>query len=175
MNKKKYVKSLFIRVSISILLFLTVGILINRSDKFLLFYKNNVYDKNLKFSKLSTAINKIFGKTLIVDENVTAVNKEIKYASFNAYKDGAVLNDINNVYPFKSGIVVFIGEKEDYGNTIIIQGMDGIDYWYGNITDLGVKLYDYVETKNIIGQAKDNKLYVLFMKDNKILDYNDYL
>ena len=97
MNKKKYIKSLFIRVLLSILLFLVVGILINRSDKFLLFYKNNVYDKNLKFSKLSTAINKIFGKTLIVDENVTAVNKEIKYASFNAYKDGAVLNDINNV------------------------------------------------------------------------------
>ena len=101
MNKKKYIKSLFIRVLLSILLFLVVGILINRSDKFLLFYKNNVYDKNLKFSKLSTAINKIFGKTLIVD--------------------------------------------------------------------------DYVETKNIIGKAKENKLYVLFMKDNKILDYNDYL
>ena len=78
MNKKKFIRSLFIRVLLSILLFLVVGILINRSDKFLLFYKNNVYDKNLKFSKLSTAINKIFGKTLIVDENVTAVNKEIK-------------------------------------------------------------------------------------------------
>ena len=39
----------------------------------------------------------------------------------------------------------------------------------------GQPRYDYVETKNIIGQAKDNKLYVLFMKDNKILDYNDYL
>ena len=45
MNKKKYVKSLFIRVLISIVLFLIVGISINRSDKFLLFYKNNVYDK----------------------------------------------------------------------------------------------------------------------------------
>ena len=53
--------------------------------------------------------------------------------------------------------------------------MDGVDYWYSNITDIGVKLYDYVEDKNIIGHAKDNKLYVLFMKDNKFLDYNDYL
>ncbi len=97
------------------------------------------------------------------------------YSNYNTYKDGAVINEITTIYPFKSGIVVFIGEKEDYGNTVIIQGMDGIDYWYGNITNLGVKLYDYVETKNIIGQAKDNKLYVLFMKDNKILDYNDYL
>lgn len=175
MNKKKYVKSLFIRVLISIVLFLIVGISINRSDKFLLFYKNNVYDKNLNFSKISNFINKHFGKTFYVDENVTSVNKEIKYTSFNTYKDGAVLNDINSVYPFKSGIVVFIGEKEDYGNTIIIQGMDGVDYWYSNITDIGVKLYDYVEDKNIIGHAKDNKLYVLFMKDNKFLDYNDYL
>ena len=79
MNKKKYVKSLFIRVLISIVLFLIVGISINRSDKFLLFYKNNVYDKNLNFSKISNFINKHFGKTFYVDENVTSVNKEIKY------------------------------------------------------------------------------------------------
>ena len=175
MDKKKYLKSLFIRVLLSVILFLIVGISINRSDKFLLFYKNNVYDKNLNFNFFNNIINKFLGKTLFVDENVTSVNKEIKYSSYNAYKDGAVLNNINNVYPFKSGIVVYIGEKEEYGNTVIIQGMDGIDYWYSNINNIGVKLYDYVEDKNIIGNAIDNKLYILFMKDNKFLDYNDYL
>lgn len=175
MNKKKYLKSFFIRVLLSVILFLIVGISINRSDKFLLLYKNNVYDKNLSFSFFNNIINKFLGKTLFVDENVTSVNKEIKYSSYNSYKDGAVLNNISNVYPFKSGIVVFIGDKEDYGSTVIIQGMDGIDYWYSNISDIGVKLYDYVEDKNIIGNAIDNKLYVLFMKDNKFLDYNDYL
>ena len=95
--------------------------------------------------------------------------------SYNAYKDGAKVNDVNVIYPFKSGIVVFIGEKEEYGNTVIIQGMDGVDYWYGNITNLNVKLYDYIESDNIIGEAKDNTLYLLFMKDNKILDYEEYL
>lgn len=175
MDKKKYLKSLFIRVLLSVILFLIVGISINRSDKFLLFYKNNVYDKNLNFNFFNNIINKFLGKTLFVDENVTSVNKEIKYSSYNAYKDGAVLNNINNVYPFKSGIVVYIGDKEEYGNTVIIQGMDGIDYWYSNINNIGVKLYDYVEDKNIIGNAIDNKLYVLFMKDNNFLDYNDYL
>lgn len=175
MDKKKYIKSFFIRVLLSVILFLIVGISINRSDKFLLFYKNNVYDKNLNFNFFNNIINKFLGKTLFVDENVTSVNKEIKYSSYNAYKDGAVLNNINNVYPFKSGIVVYIGDKEDYGNTVIIQGMDGIDYWYSNINNIGVKLYDYVEDKNIIGNAIDNKLYVLFMKDNNFLDYNDYL
>ena len=75
----------------------------------------------------------------------------------------------------KSGIVVFIGNKEEYGNTIIIQGMDGVDYWYSNIENVAVKLYDYVDSTNIIGNGIDNKLYVLFMRDNEVLNYEDYL
>ena len=44
----------------------------------------------------------------------------------------------------QSGMVVFVGEKEGYGNTIIVQQVDGVDVWYSNITS-NVKLYDYIE------------------------------
>lgn len=175
MNKKKYIKSLFVRVLISILLFLLVGIFINRSDKFLLFYKNNVYDKNFDFSFVSNFINKYFGNVFYIDKDVTSVNKEINYTSYNAYKDGVVLNDVSMVYPLKSGIVVYIGNKEEYGNTIIVQGMDGIDYWYSNLNDINVKLYDYVDTTNIIANSIDNKLYMVFVLDGKYLNYEDYI
>lgn len=33
----------------------------------------------------------------------------------------------------ESGIVVFMGEKEGYGKTIIIEQINGIDVWYSNI------------------------------------------
>ena len=53
--------------------------------------------------------------------------------------------------------------------------MDGVDYWYSNIENVAVKLYDYVDSTNIIGNGIDNKLYVLFMRDNELLNYEDYL
>ncbi len=176
MKNKKYIKSLIIRVLISIILFLGISIFVKISDKNLLLFKNNVYDKSFKFSKISSLYNKYFGDVLPpVKENVVNANKTINYKEVNTYKDGAVLTGVDAVYPYKSGIVVFTGEKEDYGNTIIIQGMDGIDYWYGNITDVNVKLYDYVESDNIIGNAKDKKLYVLFMKNGELLKYEEYI
>lgn len=176
MKNKEYIKSLIIRVLISIILFLGISIFVKISDKNLLLFKNNVYDKSFKFSKISSLYNKYFGDVLPpVKESVVSANKTINYKEVNTYKDGAVLTGVDAVYPYKSGIVVFVGEKEDYGNTIIIQGMDGIDYWYGNITDANVKLYDYVESDNIIGNAKDKKLYVLFMKNGELLKYEEYI
>lgn len=175
MKYKTKLNNFIKRVFLSIIIFLTIGILLNRNDKFLLFYKNNIYDKSLNFNIFNGFIEKYFGNIKIIDENAIITNKENTYSNYNNYKDGAVLNDISSVYPFKSGIVVFIGNKEEYGNTIIIQGMDGIDYWYSNVTDINVKLYDYVESNNIICNAENNKLYVVFMKDGKVLDYNDYL
>lgn len=176
MKNKKYLKSLIIRILISIILFLGVSIFVRLSDKNLLLYKNNVYDKTLKFTKIANLYNKYFGEILPkVDDKVISTSKTTNYDSVNTYKDGAVLNGVSAVYPFKSGIVVFIGEKDDYGNTVIIQGMDGVDYWYGNIENINVKLYDYVESDNIIGSAVDSKIYVIFMKDGNVLSYEDFI
>lgn len=48
----------------------------------------------------------------------------------------------------ESGIVVYIGEKEDYGTTVIIDQIDGVEVYYSNITVENLKLYDYVEKEN---------------------------
>ena len=74
-----------------------------------------------------------------------------------------------------SGLVVFIGEKEGYGNTVIIQQANGIDLWYGNIEDVNVELYDYVEQGDLIGNTKDTNLYLVYKKDGEVLNYEDYI
>ena len=38
----------------------------------------------------------------------------------------------------KSGIVVYIGEKEEYGNTLVLEQEDGIDVFYSNIETSGI-------------------------------------
>ena len=71
-------------------------------------------------------------------------------------------------------MVVFIGNKENYGKTIIIEDLDGVDYWYGNISSTSLKLYDYVEKGNPVGEVKKD-LYLVFSKDGKYLNYEEYI
>ena len=71
-------------------------------------------------------------------------------------------------------MVLFIGDKDNYGKTIIIEDLNGIYYWYGNISTTSLKLYDYVEEGSFIGEA-DKALYMVFSKDDKYLNYEDYI
>ena len=73
-----------------------------------------------------------------------------------------------------SGIVVYVGEKEGYGNTVIVQQSNGIDVWYGNVDNVDVNLYDYLIKNTIIGTSKDS-LYLVFQKNGEYLDYKNYI
>ena len=75
----------------------------------------------------------------------------------------------------ESGIVVFIGEKEKIGNTIIIEQVNGIDTFYSNININNLKLYDYVEKGELLGEVKNNELFLTFQKNGKYLDYKKYV
>ena len=75
----------------------------------------------------------------------------------------------------ESGVVVFIGEKEEYGSTVIIDQADGIEVFYANINAMNLKLYDYIEKGTLLGETKDNKLYLVFSKNGEYLNYKDYI
>lgn len=175
MKNKKYVKNLAIRCMCSIILFLLISVFVNYSNKNLLVFRKYAYDQNLKFTKITKLYNKYFGKVLKEVKETPVSDTKITYTDVSSYKDGAKLTIGGAVYPYKSGIVVFIGDKEEYGKTIIIQGMDGVDYWYSNVEDINVKLYDYVSSSTVIANAKDSVLYVVFMRDGKALNYEEYI
>ena len=63
---------------------------------------------------------------------------------------------------------------DNYNNTIIIEGIDGVDIWYGNIKNNNVKLYDYVNRGEFLGEVNDNKLYLVFEKNKEYLSFEDY-
>ena len=65
--------------------------------------------------------------------------------------------------------------KEHYGNVIIIEGVNGIDIWYGNMETSSIKLYDYVESGTYLGTTKDNYLYLVYSKDGQFLNYKEHL
>jgi len=50
----------------------------------------------------------------------------------------------------------------------------GVDFWYGNIASTSLKLYDYIEKGSLIGEV-NNELYMIFSKDGKYLNYEEYI
>ena len=71
--------------------------------------------------------------------------------------------------------MTFAGEKEGYGNTVVILQADDTEVWYGNLSNIEVSMYDYLKAGDIVGETLDDKLYMVFMKDGKVLDYKDYI
>ena len=78
-----------------------------------------------------------------------------------------------NIVSLKGGIVIFKGNKEGYNNTIIVQGSDGFDIWYGNLENINVNIYDYIDEGSIVGNCLEN-LYLVITKDNKYYTYEEY-
>lgn len=67
----------------------------------------------------------------------------------------------------ETGMVVFVGKKENYGDTVIIQQVNGIEVWYSSVDLKSVKLYDYLEKGTSVFQSNSTKIYLLFKNNGK--------
>ena len=182
-DKVVYLKNLISRTLITII-FVLVSLIytkISTSNKEL--YQKYVLSDSLAFTKINKVFDKYLGKTDILnnktpnDENETSVFNSINYSNIEAYKNGFKLSvnagDVVNV--ITSGIVVYNGDKDDLGSTIIIQGNDGVDIWYSNITDADIKVYDYIESGAILGVSSSDYIILTILKDGKYLTYEEYM
>lgn len=175
---RKFVISLISRVLITMIIFLGTLIVTKNNASLKDLINKNVYTTNFKFTKAKNIYNKYFGKYFAEPKEVTQVfSEKINYTKSSIYKDGVKLTVASSylVPALESGIVVFMGNKEEYGNTLIIEQVDGVEVWYSNIEVKDVKMYDYVEKGSLIGEVKDKNLYLLFQKDGKYLNYKEYL
>ncbi len=176
---KKYIKNLLSRCLVCVILFLLISIMCNFSDKNLLWFKNNVYNNNINFTFFNKIYKKYIDKYLPFDmyEEKIVMSDGLVYNNKEKYLNGVSLN-VGNNYNMNSlcgGIVVYIGEKEGLGNTVIIQGTDGVDYWYSNLDNLSVNLYDYIEKDVLIGVSKGENIYLTFVKNGEYIDYEEFI
>ncbi|MBQ8472670.1 MAG: M23 family metallopeptidase [Bacilli bacterium] len=179
-DKKNYLVSFFNKVLVCFILVITCLILFKSNSSFKEFISNNVYQDNISFAYLNNLYNKYFGDLLpnINNETTTPVfNEKLEYNSYNIYLDGYKLSVSNSylVPIIESGIVVFMGNIEGYGESIIIEGIDGVDIWYSNILNPSVKLYDYVTKGSFLGEVNGNELYLVFERNQEYLKFDEYI
>ncbi|MCI8330873.1 MAG: M23 family metallopeptidase [Bacilli bacterium] len=172
-------KSIINRTLITTCIVLSILVICNISEKFTTYINKYVFETNYNFAK----INAIYKKYMLElnpkkeKPNVpVSKNDNLNYYEKKDYLDGVELSiDENyNVTMLESGLIVYIGEKEGYGNCIVVQQSNGIDVTYGNVKTGDIKIYDYIEKGKIIGTAS-KKLYITFASDGEYLDYKTYI
>jgi len=180
-RKRSKLKGFINKLLILIILFLINLIAMKSNTTYKDFIYDKIYNNNFSFAKIKNFYNKYLGGVEALDSIVNntkpVFNEILTYNNDSIYYDGVKL-EVSTSYlvpVIEEGLVVFVGEKENYGNVIIIQGIDGVDIWYGNMSNTTVKLYDYVEKGILLGEVKDNILYLVYSKEDKFLNYREYL
>lgn len=180
-NKKHFSLSILNKLLISGIILLTCLCVTKTNSKAKLWINKNVYQTNFSFAKFNKIYEHYFGNVFpIPDFNTdTAMvfNEKLVYKSKEDYKDGVrLIVDQNYLVPvLESGIIVFVGNKDNYGNTIIVQQVNGIDLWYVGVENSNYKIYDYVEKGNLLGEAISNEIYLYYQKAGQFLNYKEYL
>ena len=177
-SNNKFSKFIF-KCFLIVLIFIGFSILIKSNPKLKNDIYNKVYNSNFSFAQFKNIYNKHIGNILPfqnIFKTKKVFNESLKYKSLSKYNKGVKLTLEDN-YPIpsiKGGIVIFNGKK-DGKKTLIIEQYDGIDVWYCNLSNTSLNLYDYVEDNSIVGEAKNNELYLMFYKDGVEIDYKEVL
>ena len=177
---KKEIVNYITKILISIIfLLLTMIYISNPNNKEL--YKKIFLSDSISFAKINNWYQNKFGsiiplEDITVESTKKVFNENLEYELMEDYLDAKLLKVKDNymVPTIESGVVVYIGDKDSYGNTCIIQGIDGVDIWYSNIDTSNLDLYDYIKKGSLIGPVKNNNLFLLLMKDNEFITYEEY-
>ncbi len=179
-QKKKQVfdiNGIISKALLSIIFLLVSIILINKNENIKKFYEDKVFNDSISFIKFNELYNKYFGSiTSTYPTEELVFNESIQYSNIDNYLNGKLLTVSNNyiVPSIGSGIIVYLGDKDNLGNTCIIQGVDGVDIWYSNIDTSNLTLYDYVSKGDMLGTTLSDKLYLTLEKNNEFIDYETY-
>lgn len=177
-KNSNFISESFTKILLSIIFLLLSVIYIKLSPENLEYFKKHIFESNLTFTKINNWYHNTFGSILptVKEPNDSLVSKNITSGEKEEYLDGYKIKSSlhHPVVSLSGGLLVFMGEKEGYGNTFIIQGMDGVDIWYGGLENGDLKLYDYVDAGSIIGSSKNDFYYLVFKKDGEKVSYEEY-
>ena len=139
------------------------------SDDNKAFFKDKLLEDSINYQSFNHLYNKYFGDKLKKDDSdksddIVTFNDIINYSSKEKYDNSykLIVGNDYTVNVLKPGIVVFIGEKDNLGNTVIVQGNDGVDIWYSNLVNFEYGMYDYVSKGDILGLNKDDYFYYCY-------------
>ncbi len=170
---------LFTKILLSVIFVLISTIYMKLDPANLEYFKKQFFESNFTFTKINNWYHDMFGSILpsVTEPKSSMVHSNKETLEKQSYLDGYKVSSSKGIpiSTLQSGILVFMGEKEGYGNTFIVQGVDGVDIWYGGLKDTNLKLYDYIDQNTILGNTTEDFYCLVFQKDGKALSYEEYI
>ncbi|MGE7779509.1 peptidoglycan DD-metalloendopeptidase family protein [Peribacillus sp. NPDC097264] len=165
--KKEY---FFLKILVSICLFLVVAVMFKhpsvRLDSARSFVTENM-NQEFQFASVSSWYENAFGKPIAflpTESTTETADSGEEYAmpasgeitqTFEANGEGIIMETSlgSKVEAINEGVVIFAGEKEGIGKTVVIQHANKSESWYGQLEKIDVKLYDLVREGKEVGQV----------------------
>lgn len=169
-------KNTITKVLISVIFVFASLIYVKFSDENETLYKEYILTNSMSFMTINEIYENYFGDiTPSINNEEFVFSDELVYTAIETVDDKEIITLTSSVITsLCGGIVVYIGEKDDYGYTVIVQGNDSNNIWYGNLDNVSLSLYDYIEEGEIIGEAIDKTLYLTIKNGNEIISYENY-
>jgi stage IV sporulation protein FA len=162
--------TLLIRLLISAIIVLCLAIVLKSSSPMsgkVHSVVQKLFSQEFQFASATKWYEKHFGSPLtLFQKNKTDIarNSEQNLAvpasgkvlqNFKIDGKGVIIQTSQNqkVEAMKEGVVLFVGNKDSLGKTIIIQHADGSESWYGKLKEAKVNASDRVESKQVIGKV----------------------
>lgn len=160
------------KILLGMIVFLLVLIGCNLSNKFRDIFTNKVLEENINFYQFKNVIDKFLNK----NDNTEVQEVSGDVVSFLEYEGRYIIqiDQDEGINFLKPGIIVYIGDKDNLGNTVIVQGNDGVDLWYSGVILDSHELYDYVSVKDLLGISENTNYILSIYKDGELLKYEEY-
>lgn len=174
-------KKLIKKVMLTTIIILSTLILCKSNLKVKKWFNQNIFESTLSFAKINEIYHSLFGTSIpfkdLVSKAEPVFDEKLNYTTKTKYLDGVKLTVSDNylVPSIEKGLVIFVGEREQYGLCVIVQQVDVTETMYCNLSNVGVKLYDYIDSGMLIGEVNDNELILSFKNNNGIVDYEKYI
>lgn len=178
-NHKSYFYNFLSRILIVTILVLVILCISKTNDNFKKNITKNIFENNISFSFINKYYEKYFGNIIPIEKVIPTTkmvfDEKLVYDNLEEYKEGIKLTvGSNYLMPvLESGIIVYKGEKDNYGTTVIVQQVDGINLWYVGVNS-NIKLYDYIEKGSYLGESTSNEVSLFYEKNGEFLDYKEY-
>jgi stage IV sporulation protein FA len=153
---------------------------------------NQAMTREYNFTGTMAAIEQYVGKTPEILPTLSvqkpaqpALNQNVGHSALEKPVNGTVVSPFvmdgksiqieakpgSNVQSIDQGWVIFIGQKEGLGQTVVIQHGNHMQSWYANVDHIKVGEQDWVQPGQLIGQVKQGKpLYFSMLKDDHYID-----
>ncbi|MGE6375567.1 peptidoglycan DD-metalloendopeptidase family protein [Peribacillus muralis] len=160
----------FFKILVSVCLFLVIAVMFKHPSAHLdparSFVTENM-SKEFQFASISNWYESAFGKPIAFlpkEADKETVDSKEGYAqpasakitqTFETNGEGLILETSkgSKVEAINEGVVIFAGEKEGIGKTVVIQHANKSESWYGQLKEIDVKLYEIVKKGNEVGQV----------------------